>query len=265
MIHIKNMDGLTSYDLGRKHTRAASSSASCNDPPFGVPCVELNMLRIKLDFSTVYPSEQRKRAKLDSYPDLVLHNLANPQSETTNLRCTSWHLRSAVECPARSKAGSDPLCLRSETALVAADLGCSHASESMALPSLLMKTNGLCSSLESPPAVAGAQGDTSPLGEVFISRRDDYSDQRKRQFAHELDCDDASAQGRYLQTQPPLRSMIELMDVAIRSLISYRPSAGPNLRTSKDQLSPSLSAIAPALWSPGYLPVGSLIRLSQIE
>lgn len=59
---------------------------------------------------------------------------------------------------------------------------------------------------------------------------------------------------------PELGAVVELTDAALRSLISYRPTNLPaNLKISKEGLAPSLSAIAPSIWSPGYSAV-SLAR-----
>ena len=55
-----------------------------------------------------------------------------------------------------------------------------------------------------------------------------------------------------------LRSIVELTDAALRSSISFRSGSAvgnPKVKVTKDSPGPSLSAIAPSLWSPGYLSV----------
>ena len=60
-----------------------------------------------------------------------------------------------------------------------------------------------------------------------------------------------------------LPTVLELTDSAFRSLISYRPGNLPaKLKVAKESCNPSLSAIAPALWCPGYRSVALTPPLS---
>lgn len=106
------------------------------------------------------------------------------------------------------------------------------------------------------PAETPLQRPPTPNRSRILAREDSAG--RKRRSEQESVVDEEQEQYIASEKQLELHDMVTLTDAALRSLISYRLLRAPNLRVSKEQLSPSLSAIAPALWSPGYRLVSSL-------
>ena len=64
-----------------------------------------------------------------------------------------------------------------------------------------------------------------------------------------------------------LPTIVQLTDAALRSSISFRSGSvvgNSKVKVTKDSPGPSLSAIAPSLWSPGYLSVSSPTTASAL-
>ncbi len=223
-------------------------------PPDGFAYAGINTIRMKLDFSRTGVVPRGKRPKLNT--GLGLSRTDGGGESTASFDHVRSHLlrwRSSIREGGVSDRRFCSILAQLETLAAAAG--------TVIAPSQGIDTEP--AGLQTRPSHTDRQA-TEAQDWTPASSGDGSSSPLKRACTDDNHSGHPNRQERPLTADLNLQTAVALTDAAFRSLISYRPNCyHASLKVCRESSAPSLSAIAPALWSPGHLQVGACLISSQ--